>query len=1802
MADPGLALALKLLRPIVAAAGRDVAQLRAERAAAGGGQAPQLLRRSLEPTLRRLQGGHIEDAWWQQLRDYVGHQAIAHDWLKTDTVRAWLAEEAVAEALLVLADNELAGSSVPSEAALEQVAASYSAYTGEDRAAARGAVETAVSVLTAGYIASIPKEQRSLAGLLQAALRRLPTEPDPVARKVLSELANSELQKILARRALPVVEPHTEALALLSRVTTGDLAAADSAIRSKIQYWAAVFCAAEADTLDTAKRLRANLPSGSAFDVAIIDARIAEADRDDDTALQILRDIDSTEGRSALFGALARIHGTRKALSWFEEQYGRERQAFFTPAGWRNWAFVMASDGRWEEAAERLAALGTVWTTDAGLAQIEGVINAALLLPPDFRPGVLEGVPLHSGIELHRTPDVAAYHGRATECFQRLRDQLRDVDHAGFARYLEWWCLWLRLLNPDANAVQKARAEVANAMGDGPRAVSLAPVAWTFGIGFDDGPLRAWLDGRRELGGLNPDERVAEWISIYRSASPAEFLSYLADHRGQLEAVVPTAMLTILECEGCIKTDQLERARSIAESAKEHLGEGDYERLLADIESAGGLDPLARLQTAYNNDKSLQNLKALVAHLHEANDFEQLRARADELLKRERTVGNARLVAFSEARAPGVSSRAALDFLNLIPDLVLADNDLQALKAQTLFTAGRFEEAKAINDVLLRGRNSWRDTELDVYLALHLGEWERLTAILDAEWENRDERDASTLLQLAHLAAESGAADERAIDLGRLAMERAGDDAGILLGTYILHVRLGREDMVEPSWLSKAAAESAPTGPVRPVSLDALVGDVLPKRRAYIDEVNKHLAAGRLAISVAASQFNVPLMSIFFQAADENERVRDGRHRGVLPIASGSRGPVTIADDWTVGLDLTSILLLRRLDVLDRALDTLGQVKLSPDVFSALFAERHMARFHQPSRIRQAHELATECDSGRIRCLSEFPDANGDLLSEVEPQLAALLVEARSLRATAVCDRPIYKVDSLLSREAALGDLQDLLLSPLELCEEMWQAGKLDSDALGKARRFLPNRPWRRERRSGTLDKPIYVDRLALHLLQDARVLGSVTAAGLDVRIHQDVLTASRRLGRTGAVAEQLVEQVEDIRSTLRAAIQEGKASLLPREQDLSSDSDGGVSAWVSTQSLMRGADRCDAVCIDERTFNALGSVSGGTGRTVPIVCTLDVLREMRRRAAISKDEYWTALHKLRCGGFIFVPTDAEEVGVRARQAVSDSQVVVETVELRMIRQVTARAEIDEIGTPAEMVAISRGMLQTTVMTIRDLWTDADISPENAARLSDRCWRQLMEMPFGSVGSGSDNAVQRRRGWLTVSVGLLLWPVVALSEERRSDYSRWLWNRVEGLRTANAHLIQQIVSNVRTQMEAMEEHRELVGHLFLAQLPDQLRQEVIKENPAFAKECGFETRSVLTVEGGLELETTTLLSVSREALRAGRPTSTDDVSGRTVELAPTVGLTGVEIRWTDGGASHTASMPDLALLASAAGSRRRALRRLVARVGPTAAKAHALVERPATNPLTDEDVALLLQESASGFVRLQHESRQATQSGRFGVEDIVPDSVAYFEDLVGPPPGALGTDAYVRGTLVPYRKTLMRRDLRKGLELALLGALRDDLCPGRWLTRYKNDRVWGALDGAQRSSNPFVLLGALDVALYRPKDPRFEEFAVRVLSRLADPLLGDSEGADRYALLSGLSEMVQSRVALLPGCATRPNYWRRTCALMHGGWLLDVLEPTGVRSDIDTFLKWLGDRRRIAGIYADAVGARAESPCCTRVS
>ena len=97
-----------------------------------------------------------------------------------------------------------------------------------------------------------------------------------------------------------------------------------------------------------------------------------------------------------------------------------------------------------------------------------------------------------------------------------------------------------------------------------------------------------------------------------------------------------------------------------------------------------------------------------------------------------------------------------------------------------------------------------------------------------------------------------------------------------------------------------------------------------------------------------------PLARLLLHIPDQNTAEPDGRRRGVLPIVTGGRNPVELRQDWTIGLDVTSIMILSHIGLLEMAIESFHHVKLSPDIMEFLLHERDQVRFHQPSRIAAA--------------------------------------------------------------------------------------------------------------------------------------------------------------------------------------------------------------------------------------------------------------------------------------------------------------------------------------------------------------------------------------------------------------------------------------------------------------------------------------------------------------------------------------------------------------------------------------------------------------------------------------------------------------------------------------------------------------------------------------------------------------------------------------------------------------------------------------------------------------------------------
>ena len=179
-----------------------------------------------------------------------------------------------------------------------------------------------------------------------------------------------------------------------------DLRHADRSSRSQVAYWAARLTATVPDAAAEATDLRDRaLELDPGLDTRVVDALLAEARRDEQGALRLLANADDPDARAALLATLSRVRGQEAALAWFDGEPGRDEPGLFTGIGWCNLAVHLAEAGRWDEAAGRLAAAHAAHVAEwPELAFVEGVVNAALWLPPELRHLALAMNLFHPGL------------------------------------------------------------------------------------------------------------------------------------------------------------------------------------------------------------------------------------------------------------------------------------------------------------------------------------------------------------------------------------------------------------------------------------------------------------------------------------------------------------------------------------------------------------------------------------------------------------------------------------------------------------------------------------------------------------------------------------------------------------------------------------------------------------------------------------------------------------------------------------------------------------------------------------------------------------------------------------------------------------------------------------------------------------------------------------------------------------------------------------------------------------------------------------------------------------------------------------------------------------------------------------------------------------------------------------------------------------------------------------------------------------------------------------------------------------
>jgi hypothetical protein len=1629
---------------------------------------------------------------------------------------------------------------------------------------------------------------------LNALFAREPAVVDRYVQESHTQEASRVLARILRRRGMIPEETRVEIALLAGRVADGDLQYATSTVHAQILYWAARLHAS-ATTIEQARAFHQRLlryapPSG----MAILEALFLESGGDSEGALRTLRDIENPDARWCMLAIRHRSGGRDGALAWFDARPDRERPDLLAGIGWRHLAISLAEAGRWQDATACLARVRHLWEECPDLPIIEGRLSVAFLLAPELRQHVFGPVIYFQGLRTLEGVEPDRHRAAASDCFDHAQELWHDL-HPPQAMEARNWSLWLRLTHPDPMISAAAQVEIVRSMSDGESILRVLPLARARNIPFDTDLASQYLAQRSQLGGLDDDERRAEFVLNQLRLAPGDFLGYLDREADRLRPLMPADLLTAARIEALAADGQATRAKALLQEAGGAFDEDDTRRIEVRIAQAEGEDPRQRLEDLYYRTRELLDLTNLIGHLFQVSDWPALRPLLAELVRREPTRANAQNLVACMVRAGQAAPGEVLQFLEANPDLVARAPELQSAKAWSLFGAGHLAEADLLNAQLLAQRRDDADLDLDINIALAAGQWERFPGIVEREWPQRDQHTPGTLMRLAAIAAQVEVTAARAWDLAKLAVQRNDGDPLLLMSALWLRYRLGHDDDHDTaSWLQEAVALSSEDGPLRVADLATLVRDLLPAQRDHQRAVEEAWLRGEIPLHIAASQLNIPLSQLLISAPRINSGSQDGRSQTLLPIISEHRQPQSIQPEWTVGLDIATLFVLAHLGLLEKVLDSLSGACLAPETLLLILNEHNQVRHHQPARVKAAETLREMLDQHKLRD-AESPEGDlQDLAAEVGHDLAQLLVAARASGGMVVRPLPIYRPRSFMQEPAVLGDDELLICSTVDFELALFQRGDVDEASHHRAHRYLltQDRPGNKATDSSLLNRPLYLDDLAVTYLQHAGLLQAMVAAGLDLRVHPSLREDTVRRIEGARHGEQLAATIDQVRGTLRAGIETGKIKILPRRHSLGAWQLPGAAPPTIVQ-FLDDTGACDAVCIDDRFVNRNLLLTDSQGRTVPVLCVLDLLRFLVTRGALTASEHASTLHQLRHSGSIFLPVTPEDLGKLAATARwSEPGDLLESAELRVLRQSLARIRsIPPLHESARLL-LARRLFEASIVAIRQLWQDEQLPAERALRLTAWVWLHVAPSPHDWLNDDQATAEQADAA-LAWHVCPLLQPMGLMDERRHAIYLGWVENQVVGpLVIGHPGVVHHLGLLAGQAIEHWtSEPREntvlFAHHLFDCQ-PPTIR-DWLAANFHFRPDLDLTFERSLVLGGIAPFRPSSLFSAIRRLLATREPQTLATADGkpavlRLLEEIPTLELSG------GAGTPATAVLQLLEVgifsenLETRLGALDQVLLRLALAPPPEAA---ALRQSAAQRPLFDDEIHQLLGALENAIVPHENQLRREFAGGRWLPLAVAP---AYFESFYGPDPSTMEPETYITGPLRDHRRELLRRDLVQGLRICLRGALRDDLYPGEWLGPHSDDEVWHALQACHPETGPISLLASLDVALHRQHDPRFAAFADQAVAALLEGTYPLPCGHDFYTVFSALVELEFEKITSLVGCTYAP-FWRRMCAWMDASLAAPLL-PAGL--DLSALQRSAHNRYRLRGQWVKLVDLRRE--------
>lgn len=1535
------------------------------------------------------------------------------------------------------------------------------------------------------------------------------------------------------------------------------------------------------ELLDVAKVL------GVRVEIGIAEAFIASRNEDKKAALKILgAALDCRETRSASLMIIATEDGIEAGVKWLQD--AQIMPGDLDSDGKFFLLHNLLADSKWDSAISCLQYIKEedcrstpILLRTIALTHLVSAINIEL------RPLVLGQIPFEARrFPLSSTPDGLESLSQARIYFSAAAAAERELGFTDAASFCEDYVLWLELRDQELSDQAFKRLEAD--LRDSARGLRLVALGLEFGIKVNKEAVEKEIARQTALKGeITFDAAIARFALCFVADSEAEAARALEDHKSILIKHIDILHILRIQTEMYARSGQLEKAKECLSELKERgLDDDELRRIGRFIDAAQGGDKIAILIQEYGRSCHINDLDNLTEELAKQERYEELVGYAKEYFDKTPS-----LLAASRYLTALFNSHDYSSVVSFIKEneFFLEQSDyLRLLYSWALYHEGLLIDAGEELKKIGKDYNEAEVRLLTINLAISSGNWNAITVTLAHEYEKIGERTGEELIQLAKLSYQI--ASPYAKDFLSSAAEKGVDSAQVMANAYFIATEQGIENTESvSSWLNRAIELSGHNGPMRMTSLQEVL-DLKPGWDSRSADVWEKIARAEAPLFVAGEVLNRTLIELMLFPAIANQEKRDVRERALIPAYSGKRPIQKIDGVNTVGFDPAALLTVSFLGMIDKVLNSFEKVYIPHATLGWLFTEKQKASFHQPSKIKDAHQIRHLVSEVDLSILEPRQSANSDLTATVGEELSQLLTEARNLSSEneepvfVVRSSPVRQVGSYTDNEADLSGYSDLLSGCQPIIEKLFVYGQISESEKGNMTVYLLRQevPWPHQP-----DIPagatLMLDGLSVTYFQHLGVLGKLKRAGFKVYISKNEITEANSLIWFENASATVRDVIEGLRSALNRGIGTGQV-LLGKKNVSDKEVEGSYYNHPSYGAISL-ADICDAVVFDDRYINKNANVQGRE-KTVKALTTLDLLHGLTGKAVISDRELNGYKSTLRKAGYIFVDLKEDELFSYIAASAVRGGSVVETLELKGVRESILRVRMSNwLALPDEAPwIIEHFKLFGNVM--KTMWREFADKDIEATKVKAGWLLELLDIRGWAHSLPGDQVDQIGNTGRLNHVMLIVALPPELTENIRSEYWAWLDEKIVIpikeqypdlyllLLESQKAYIDHVVNSDLPGAEKPSQSSYMKAALFEAamELLSPTISNSLCRDDEFRKQYTVTETAQLNIGGtGLLVDRAQFLSGIREILSGKERAECHDSDGEVLLFLKHKENQDI-IRLVIGKGEREIALPGFFQFSPDLKVRISGFQKLAGEVNLPAgerSKWMALLEERA---LHDEEFEVFNEEFQDTPVRVSESIGNCIERGKSSIADLVPHSDRYYKRLVGTYEGSKSVHEYIENVLKPHVTSLLAWNKSAGLAQALLLSTHPAIAPSLSTLGLDIEVFVDEIENLNKSGETLSVIGAIELGFKLLSiHPKFEGAVISLIEKLRDEKTEDElAGIPLFAALVMLVDGELSRVKLFHSA---PPFYRRLAAFSHAA----LIHKRALASKIDAghFIQWV---------------------------